>query len=144
MLRWKKIGERMQIVLNSSPLIFLAKLDYLETFLEIPARFYVPQSVVDEIAVKSDPSSQTVTALINAGKLQVRSTRLVNLVSSLKQRLGKGESEAIALGIELEADYVLLDDSTASLGSLDSTPCLEFFPEQRQQPFQGVNSRASM
>jgi len=31
----------------------------------------------------------------------------------LNQRLGKGESDAIALGIELEADYVLLDDSTA-------------------------------
>ncbi|MCY7277252.1 MAG: hypothetical protein LH702_26860 [Phormidesmis sp. CAN_BIN44] len=27
--------------------------------------------------------------------------------------MGKGESEAIALGIELKADYVLLDDSTA-------------------------------
>lgn len=35
------------------------------------------------------------------------------LSNSLNQRLGKGESEAIALGIQLKAGYVLLDDSTA-------------------------------
>jgi len=31
----------------------------------------------------------------------------------LNQRFGKRELEAIALGIKLNADYVLLDDSTA-------------------------------
>nr|ADO19072.1 hypothetical protein Nfla_3902 [Nostoc flagelliforme str. Sunitezuoqi] len=38
---------------------------------------------------------------------------LITLLNSLNQRLGKGESEAIALGIELNADYILLDDSAA-------------------------------
>jgi len=35
------------------------------------------------------------------------------LVSSLNARLGKGESEAIALSTELQADYVVLDDFAA-------------------------------
>lgn len=103
----------MQIVLNSSPLIFLAKLGYLNQFVESSDNFYIPQSVADEIRVKSDPASQTVQALINSGSLQVWASNLTTLVNSLNQRLGKGESEAIALGIELNADYVLLDDSTA-------------------------------
>ncbi|QMS88330.1 DUF3368 domain-containing protein [Nostoc edaphicum CCNP1411] len=103
----------MQIILNSSPVIFLAKLSYLNQFIEYPDDFYIPQSVAEEISAKSDPASQTIQTLIKAGKLQVRTSSLITLLNSLNQRLGKGESEAIALGIELNADYVLLDDSTA-------------------------------
>ncbi|MBL1201630.1 MAG: DUF3368 domain-containing protein [Nostoc sp. GBBB01] len=103
----------MQIILNSSPLIFLSKLNYLNQFVESPDDFYIPQSVADEIKAKSDPSSQTIQALIDSGNLQIRASKLITLVNSLNQRLGKGESEAIALAIELNTDYVLLDDSTA-------------------------------
>lgn len=103
----------MQIVVNSSPAIFLAKLGYLNRFIEPPDNFYIPQSVADEIGAKPDPASQTVQTLINSSAIQVRASNLTTLVNSLNQRLGKGESEAIALGIELNADYVLLDDSTA-------------------------------
>lgn len=102
----------MQIVFNSSPLIFLSKLNYLNRFVESSDGFYVPQSVADEIEAKSDPASQTVQTLLNSGNLQVRASNFTALVSSLRQRLGKGESEAIALGIELNADYIVLDDST--------------------------------
>jgi predicted nucleic acid-binding protein len=103
----------MQVVLNSSPLIFLSKLGYLNQFTESSDNFYIPQSVSNEIRAKSDPASQTVQTLINSGNLQIRASNLTPLVNSLNQRLGKGESEAIALGIELNADYILLDDSTA-------------------------------
>ncbi|MBD2676495.1 MULTISPECIES: DUF3368 domain-containing protein [Nostoc] len=85
----------------------------MNQFIESPDDFYIPQSVADEIKAKSDPSSQTIQALINSGNLQIRASNLINLVNSLNQRLGKGESEAIALAIELNTDYVLLDDSTA-------------------------------
>ncbi|MBD2732372.1 DUF3368 domain-containing protein [Nostoc paludosum FACHB-159] len=91
----------------------MSKLNYLNQFIESPDDFYIPQSVADEIKAKSDPSSQTIQALINSGNLQIRASNLINLVNSLNQRLGKGESEAIALAIELNTDYVLLDDSTA-------------------------------
>ncbi|MFQ4140173.1 DUF3368 domain-containing protein [Nodosilinea sp. PGN35] len=103
----------MQIVINSSPLIFLAKLGYLRQFLNHPDSFYIPQSVADEISAKSDSASQIIQALINSGVLQVRAVALINLAQSLNQRLGKGESDAIALGIELNANYVLLDDLAA-------------------------------
>ena len=103
----------MKIVLNSSPLIFLAKLGYLNQFTESPDNFYTPQAVADEIGAKLDPASQIVQTLINSGNLQVRASNFTSLANSLNKRLGKGESEAIALGIELKADYILLDDSTA-------------------------------
>ncbi|MFN6502322.1 MAG: DUF3368 domain-containing protein [Nostoc sp. DedQUE01] len=85
----------------------------MNQFIQSPDDFYIPKSVADEIKAKSVPSSQTIQALINSGNLQIRASKLINLVNSLNQRLGKGESEAIALAIELNTDYVLLDDSTA-------------------------------
>ncbi|WP_242062041.1 DUF3368 domain-containing protein [Nostoc punctiforme] len=91
----------------------MSKLNYLNQFIESPDDFYIPQFVADEIKAKSDPSSQTIQALIDSGNLQIRASKLITLVNSLNQRLGKGESEAIALAIELNTDYVLLDDSTA-------------------------------
>lgn len=91
----------------------MAKLGYLNQFVEFSDNFYIPQSVADEIKAKSDSASQTVQALINSSNLQVWASNFTTLVNSLNQRLGKGESEAIALGIELNADCVLLDDSTA-------------------------------
>lgn len=103
----------MQIIINSSPLIFLAKLGYLRPFLDYPGRFYIPQSVADEISVKSDSASQVVQAFIASDVLQVRAVALINLAQSLNQRLGQGESDTIALGIELNANHVLLDDLAA-------------------------------
>ncbi|WP_017300137.1 hypothetical protein [Nodosilinea nodulosa] len=103
----------MQIIINSSPLIFLTKLGYLDQFLSYPESSYIPQSVADEISAKSDSVSQTIQAYVKSDALQIRTVNLVNLAESLNQRLGKGESDAIALGIELNADYVLLDDLAA-------------------------------
>ena len=103
----------MQVVINSSPLIFLEKLGYLDKFLEYPNNSYVPQSVSDEISAKSDSANQTIQAFISSSILQVRAITLVILSQSLNQRLGRGKSDAIALGIELNADYVLLDDLAA-------------------------------
>ncbi|WP_228014363.1 PIN domain-containing protein [Fortiea sp. LEGE XX443] len=72
----------MQIIINSSPLIFLSKLNYLNQFFESSDDFYIPQSVADEIKAKSDPSSQTVQALINSGNLQVRASKLITIRST--------------------------------------------------------------
>lgn len=103
----------MKIVFNSSPLIFLACLEFLETFVDSATDFYLPIFVGDEISAKTDRASQQVKDLINANKLEVRTPKLTSLVNSLNRRLGKGESEAIALGIELQTDYIILDDFAA-------------------------------
>ena len=42
----------MKIVFNTSPLIFLTRLNLLETFLEETAEFHAPPAVADEINAK--------------------------------------------------------------------------------------------
>lgn len=103
----------MKIVFNSSPLIFLSRLDYLEPFLAKDANFYVPKSVQIEINAKQDQATDNIQNFINNEKLIVQEINLISLANRLHNRLGKGESDAIALGIELQTDYIILDDYAA-------------------------------
>jgi predicted nucleic acid-binding protein len=103
----------VKIVFNSSPLIFLARMEFLDKFLDSPDEFYLPIFVAEEISAKSDEASGQVKALIDIGNITVRAIQLISLANSLNMRLGKGESEAIALGIELQTDYIILDDFAA-------------------------------
>ncbi|KAB8315576.1 DUF3368 domain-containing protein [Tolypothrix campylonemoides VB511288] len=103
----------MKIVFNSSPLIFLVRLGFLDSFVDSADEFYLPTFVVEEISAKSDEACQAMQVLIDSGKIVTRATKLTLLANSLNMRLGLGESEAIALGIELPCDYIILDDSAA-------------------------------
>ncbi len=103
----------MKIIFNSSPLIFLARLHLLEIFVNASDEFYLPEFVIEEIKAKQDEASEYIQHLIDDNKIEVRATNLISLASSLNARLGKGESEAIALCTELQADYVVLDDFAA-------------------------------
>ncbi|WP_414527189.1 hypothetical protein [Nodularia chucula] len=80
----------------------------MEIFLAYPDEFYLPCFVAQEISAKSDEAFQKVIELINSGNIVVKEIQLSFLADSLNMRLGKGESEAIALGIELKTDYIIL------------------------------------
>jgi predicted nucleic acid-binding protein len=103
----------VKIIFNSSPLIFLARLHLLEIFVNASDEFYLPEFVIEEIKAKQDEASEYIQHLIDDNKIEVRANNLISLASSLNARLGKGESEAIALCTELQADYVVLDDFAA-------------------------------
>lgn len=103
----------MKVVFNSSPLIFLSRLEFLDIFLDSADDFYLPNFVAEEISAKSDAASQQVKALIDADKILVKEIQLLSLANRLNMRLGRGESEAIALGTELQTDYIILDDFAA-------------------------------
>ena len=103
----------MIVFFNYSPLIFLSKLGFLEKFLESKDNFYLPKTVQKEINTKQDQSSESVQKLINQKKLIVQDIQLTFLANRLNERLGKGESDAITLGIELQTDYIILDDFAA-------------------------------
>ncbi len=102
------------IVFNTSPLIFLARLGWLKDFVQSQENYHcLPQAVAVEIQAKADQACIEIMQLIRSDLLQVKPTQLISLVNSLSQHLGQGESEAIALGIELQTDYLILDDAVA-------------------------------
>ncbi|MEH1790722.1 DUF3368 domain-containing protein [Nostoc sp.] len=73
----------------------------------------MPNFVAEEISAKSDAASQQVKALIDSDKILVKEIQLFSLANRLNMRLGRGESEAIALGTELQTYYIILDDFAA-------------------------------
>jgi len=103
----------LKVVFNTSPIIFLYKLGYLELARSLFDDIYIPTSVYTEIGEKEDDLKTLVEGFIKVGTFKQRKIKLTNIFHGLNRRIGMGESEAIVLAIELEADYVILDDFVA-------------------------------
>ena len=94
----------MVVVSNSSPLIALARIQRLDLLPAIFESVLIPPAVAREIA----PSIPILPAWL---RMQVPNA--MPPASSRRRRLGDGEWEALALAIELKADWIILDDLPA-------------------------------
>jgi len=92
------------VVSNSSPLIALARIQRLDLLPAIFASVLIPPAVAREIA-PSIPVPPT--------WLRIQAPNVAPPASLLRRRLGDGEREALALAIELKADWIILDDLPA-------------------------------
>ncbi|MDL1958230.1 MAG: DUF3368 domain-containing protein [Deltaproteobacteria bacterium] len=100
-------------VFNSSPWIFLTKLGIVEPALSLFQQIYIPLSASKEIFSKPDESAGKMKELQKKRQVNVLKARSIRLVDALGNRLGRGEAEAIAIAIEMDADVVCLDDYPA-------------------------------
>lgn len=91
----------MKVVSNTSPLIGLSNIGKLKILHDVFGKVVVPPAVQREFGEEL-PEWITVKAPENKP-----------LVQALLESLGDGESEAIALAIELNADFLILDDLKA-------------------------------
>jgi predicted nucleic acid-binding protein len=94
----------MKIVLNTSPIIFLSKVDSLKLLADVSEEIYAPAAVVNELHEYTPPSFIKTTTLSAIGEAYVQGAL---------GRLHQGELEAIILAQEIGADYVVLDDLLA-------------------------------
>lgn len=102
----------LKVVSNSSPIIHLAKIGKLELLKGYFQTLTIPEAVFRECALEGK-AHEEVEIIKNADwirVMQVESKKMVRLLQSL---LDDGESEAIALSLEIGADLILLDDSDA-------------------------------
>jgi len=101
----------VKVVSDTSPLLNLAIISQLDLLHELYERILIPQAVYDElVSTGSDmPGADEVEAASDSW-ITVYQVKNQPLVKSLELQLDKGESEAIALAIEMSADLVLLDE----------------------------------
>ncbi|MDL1956545.1 MAG: hypothetical protein LWW95_05790 [Candidatus Desulfofervidus auxilii] len=80
----------------------------------------IPKKVIEEISVKDDEANEKILKIKNHSNVNFGlATKLVKLYKALNERLGQGESEAIALAVELNADVVILDDFAARKAAME-------------------------
>ena len=111
----------MTVVSNTSPITSLAAIGQLDLLRQLYSSIVIPQAVYDEMA----GLGYTVPGAIEVQTLPWIETRQVinrTLVGELQNELDAGESEAIALAIELTADLLLIDEYPGRIiaSSLDS------------------------
>ena len=101
----------MPVVSNTSPLLNLAIIDHLFLLPQQFGQVLIPQAVLAELKVNQAlPGSNALRTALNEGWLIPQSVSNKALVSLLRQELHQGESEAIALAVEVSAERILLDE----------------------------------
>jgi len=102
----------MNIVSNSSPLIFLAKLGRLDVLNRLFDKVYIPQAVYNEVVLadKDDDASHLIEEKIKTGQINRFKVQNEVAIRTLLGRLHQGEVEAIIGAGELKINSVILDD----------------------------------
>lgn len=99
----------MIVVSNTSPITNLAAVGQLNLLQQLYSNIIIPQAVYQELTSGGD----TIPGAIEVQTfnwIQVQQVTNQTLVESLLNQLHQGESEAIALAIELQADWLLIDE----------------------------------
>lgn len=102
-------------VLDSSVIIALSSLGYLDHPKDVFEEILVPQAVYQEICIKGRglPGDRELRDLADRGVIEIRNVRNRVLVNALLDPLSLGEAEALALAVEEEAECVVIDDRLA-------------------------------
>jgi hypothetical protein len=126
----------LKVVCNSSPLIHLGKIGLLNLLAEQFGQILIPRAVWQE-AVEEGEDDPDVKAIVSASWIKVQDIQSSQLFTAISAILDKGESEAIVLAIEIEADLILLDESDArkiaGLYNLKKTGLLGVLIKAKQQ-----------
>jgi len=99
----------MIVVSNSSPLIGLARIRKLDLINLNYGKLIVPKAVWEEVVIQGD-NKLGAKEIRKAVWIETVAVENKNLALSLRQDLGAGEAESIALAIELKADLLLMDE----------------------------------
>jgi hypothetical protein len=103
------------VIANASPLINLSLLDYLHLLEKFHSGVFIPPAVWDEVVVagKNRPGVKEVKKAREEEWLSVVAPENEVIITTLEKQLDVGEAETIALAIEKDIEWVLLDESDA-------------------------------
>jgi len=96
-------------VVDTSPLIFLSKLDRLDILRNSADEIQAPPAVFAEVQQVKDSTAQSVEAAVSSW-LKIQQLEDRRSLGVLLADLDAGEAEAIALAREIEAEWIVMDD----------------------------------
>lgn len=96
----------MLVVSDTTAITNLLKIDLLHLVQKMYREILIPQAVYEELGKL--PAQQKF--IDNTKWIKTRQVKDQSLVKQLKEQLDPGESEAIALALELKADILIMDE----------------------------------
>lgn len=99
----------MIVVSDTSPISNLIQINCLNLLEEVFQTIIIPDYVDEEIR-RLGSFGIDLDSYLSASWIQIQSPLNVPLVEDLVHQVDQGEAEAIALALELEADYLLIDE----------------------------------
>ncbi len=100
----------MVIVSDTSPISNLFRIGRLELLQLVYGKVVVPEAVMREL-LELEKRGIDLTSITQADWIEIIPVKDHEMVVSFQQKMiDEGESEAIALAIELQADYLLIDE----------------------------------
>lgn len=99
----------MKVVSNTSPLIALARIGNLQLLHQLYGEIFIPEAVWHEVIIGGSdrPGANEIKS---ASWVKTQAIANKPLVQALRQDLDAGEAEAIVLALEVEADFLLMDE----------------------------------
>jgi predicted nucleic acid-binding protein len=103
---------KMDIISNSSPIIFLSKIGMLDLLVKLFDNIYIPDAVYDEVSLsdKDDNVSRLIKEKVDLGQIKKFKVKNIVAVRALLGRLHQGEVEVIIGANEMKIKMVILDD----------------------------------
>jgi len=104
----------MLVVSDTSPILNLAIIGRLSLLNDQFGKIWIPNAVLDELRSQEDlPGSQEIRVSLQDGWLGVKKVQNYDQVKVLARELDRGEAEAIALALEMKAEWILVDEKEA-------------------------------
>jgi len=101
----------MPVVSNTSPILNLAIIGELSLLRDQFEEILIPGAVLEELRVEENlPGSEGVRDAIKSGWIRIEAVKQDPLVKVMQRDLDKGEAEAIGLAIQINAEWVLMDE----------------------------------
>lgn len=99
----------MKVVSNASPLVNLARIGQLTLLPQLFGHVLIPDAVWQEVVEdgRGQPGADEIRTAAWIKRMTIANRQLVH---SLRQELDPGEAEAIALAIESNADWLVMDE----------------------------------
>jgi len=104
-----------RIIFNSSPVINLTKIRRIDLIKNLYGKIYIPHAVYEELITDASDKKyiEDIKGFIEEKIIEVKEVKNTSLVKALKKDLDTGESEAIALALEMEGYLIVIDENEA-------------------------------
>jgi hypothetical protein len=101
----------MPVVSDTSPILGLSAIGYLELLQDQFGEIFIPQAVLAELKVETDfRGTDAIQQALSNGWIKPKDIQNKPLAQSLSLELDRGESEAITLAIDLGMDMIVMDE----------------------------------